>query len=173
MMLYKCVCASGSIFVIVVLPAGYTASLYFPLSSHFGSTPASVGVIYPHLSVCECVCERVCVCNPSIPPRMWLMVSDARGIILIMTEQHNTSILQMSSPTGVCVWMCVCVSCSKKEKLEEERMEIVGFRGTEGWIDSKGREMGWCREKRMACCYKGRLKERNRITWVIWRRISK
>ena len=48
-----CVCVCVSIFVIVALSAGYTASLYFPLCGGFGSTPGSVGLIYPHLSLCE------------------------------------------------------------------------------------------------------------------------
>ena len=48
----------------------------------------------------------------------------------------------------VCVFVFVCVqSCSTEETLQEQKMEINGDRGTEGWIDNKGGKMEGCREK--------------------------
>jgi len=110
-----CLCVFGCVFECVrvylsLLPfLQGTQHPYTPLCSAFGSLLVSS----IHIWVCVCVC--VYICSLSILPRMWLIVSDARGIILIMTEQHDTSILLMSSPTGVCVCVCVCV-CYNEER---------------------------------------------------------
>lgn len=57
---------------------------------------------------------------------MWLMASDARGVIMIMMEQRDTYILQMSSPTGA-------GSCSRTD-IQTQRTEV---HKQQSWRDSK------------------------------------